>query len=148
MGENKEKDADSSKKKTSKKEKEEEEEKKEEAESSSEDEAPTKFVQTKRIKNKKQMRKDESMFTLSNLFSAIILGAIGYCRYHQIRIPVLDDLVAKVHQTLGIGGGGGGDRRPTADSTLTDARNGKPLVLDDLSMQLSRYCGRYGKCTS
>merc|ERR1719356_97069 len=88
------------------------------------------------------------MFSLSNLFSLVILGGIGYCRYNHIQIPILDDLVSKVHQMIGMGGGGGSQRAPDAYSTLAEARNGKPMVLDDLSMQLSRYCGRYGKCTS
>merc|ERR1712151_1463091 len=55
---------------------------------------------------------------------------------------------SKVHQMIGMGGGGGGPRAPDARSTLADAHNGKPMVLDDLSMQLGRFCGRQGKCTS
>lgn len=115
-------------------------EKEEKSDTSSSEEVPK--VQKKRKKPRKPIKDDGSWFSLGNLCCMVILGGIGYCRYNGITIPVLDSLLSEFGMR-----GGGGERAPDASSTLADARDGKAMVLDDLSMQLSRFCGRQGKCT-
>eukprot|EP00931_Biecheleriopsis_adriatica_P054339 TRINITY_DN31969_c0_g1_i1.p1 TRINITY_DN31969_c0_g1~~TRINITY_DN31969_c0_g1_i1.p1 ORF type:complete len:210 (-),score=38.08 TRINITY_DN31969_c0_g1_i1:69-698(-) len=80
---------------------------------------------------------------VGNLFFFAIAGGIGYCRYHSIKIPILDDFIIKMR------GGGGGPGAPvhSASSTLSDARAGKAIVLEDLLMQMNQYCGRRGACS-
>ncbi|CAE7943904.1 unnamed protein product [Symbiodinium sp. KB8] len=81
---------------------------------------------------------------IGNIFFLTIAAGIGYCRYHQIPIPILDDLVRKALYG-GAGGGGGG-----ADEVLgsfSDAKAGKAIATSDLLGQIQRFCGSRGKCT-
>mmetsp|Transcript_45416 Transcript_45416/g.101525 ORF Transcript_45416/g.101525 Transcript_45416/m.101525 type:complete len:210 (-) Transcript_45416:96-725(-) len=82
---------------------------------------------------------------LGNIVFLAIAAGIGYCRYHQIPIPILDDLVRKALYGGSGGGGAGG-----ADEVLTsfaDAKAGKPIATSDLLGQIQRFCGSRGKCT-
>lgn len=81
---------------------------------------------------------------IGNIFFLTIAAGIGYCRYHQIPIPILDDLVRKALYG-GAGGGGGG-----ADEVLgsfSDAKAGKAIATSDLLGQIQRFCGSRGKST-
>merc|ERR1712151_1379960 len=82
-----------------------------------------------------------------NLVFFLIAGGIGYCRYNLIRVPVLDDLLQKFWGQMR--GPGGGYSAPVHDasSTLTDALAGKPMAVEDLLMQVNRFCGKKGACT-
>merc|ERR1712008_631269 len=83
---------------------------------------------------------------MGNILCLALAGGIAYCRYNSIAIPVLDDIIAKAQSALGIGGGGGGPVHD-AKTTLADAEAGKVMAVEDLLLQLNKFCGRKGSCT-
>mmetsp|Transcript_47553 Transcript_47553/g.113140 ORF Transcript_47553/g.113140 Transcript_47553/m.113140 type:complete len:207 (-) Transcript_47553:65-685(-) len=91
---------------------------------------------------RKAESKGGGLFDVWNLLFLAIAGGIGYCRYNQIQIPILDDLIRKA--LYGEGGGGGmGDE---VGNSLADARDGKPIAVTDVLGQMNRHCRR-GKCS-
>ncbi|CAL1139110.1 unnamed protein product [Cladocopium goreaui] len=91
---------------------------------------------------KKKAEAKGGFFDFGNLLFLAIAAGIGYCRYNQINIPILDDFLRKALYGDAAGGGGMGDE---VVNSLADARAGKPIAVSDVLGQMNRYCRR-GKC--
>eukprot|EP00440_Ansanella_granifera_P024338 gb/GFBE01026439.1/.p1 GENE.gb/GFBE01026439.1/~~gb/GFBE01026439.1/.p1 ORF type:complete len:208 (+),score=55.97 gb/GFBE01026439.1/:1-624(+) len=92
---------------------------------------------------KKKQEKGWLDGAFGNLLFLAIAGGIGYCRYHGIQVPILDNLILKLKGSAGVGGG----YVDEAAKSFSDAKAGKSIAVTDLLTQLNRYCGRRGACT-
>merc|ERR1712190_83577 len=99
---------------------------------SSDSEDKKKKRKTAPKKKKRKSKDSESLLTPGNFFFMLVLAGIGYCRYNHMKVPLLDDFMAKFGLQFGGGGGGRGSAPVyTADSTLNDALAGKPMAVED-----------------
>eukprot|EP00913_Durusdinium_trenchii_P033175 g31058.t1 len=64
---------------------------------------------------KKKAEKKGGIFDVGNLIFLAIAAAIGYCRYNQINIPILDDFIRKALY----GDAGGQHPRPGSEATYS-----------------------------
>eukprot|EP00930_Biecheleria_cincta_P021979 TRINITY_DN16129_c0_g1_i2.p1 TRINITY_DN16129_c0_g1~~TRINITY_DN16129_c0_g1_i2.p1 ORF type:complete len:258 (-),score=78.14 TRINITY_DN16129_c0_g1_i2:136-909(-) len=147
MPKDKEKDTDKKKKKEAKAAKEDKEEASEpKEEDKAEDDESEKEEAPKRRKRKRKEPKGSTMMDkLWNLITLGIAGGLMYCRYNGIPVPYVDDFILYMKGQAGLGGSGA--QRHDAHSTLADVKDGKAIVLEDLLMQLNRFCGSRGRCS-
>jgi len=140
-------DSEAKKKKKAKKEEKPDESPDEVLENDDEDKVAPKEEKDK--KKKKPSKKPKSAGwldgTLANIFFLALAGGIGYCRYYGIKVPVLDDFILSLR---GESGGGAGSSPADASWSLDAVRAGKSMAVNDIMPQMSRYCGRWGKCSA
>lgn len=117
------------------------------------DEDEDRAVPKEEKKKKKSSKKSKSSSssgwldgTFANIFFFALAGGIGYCRYYGIKVPVLDDFILQLRGES-FGGGAGGSAAD-ASWSLDAVRAGKAMAVNDLMPQMSRYCGRWGKCSA
>lgn len=71
---------------------------------------------------------------------------IAVMRYLNLPIPVLDNVVAQVKQSLfGASSPDGGTKTDDFEASMKEVEAGRPIVLDDVLTQLKHFCAQDGR---